>query len=702
VLGPDAAENLSGTNAGFSDVPNTRWSAPYIAYAKAQKIIEGYGDGTFGPTNDLSRAAWLKMLLVSLGVDPDKNGLGDDPSWDVNAQALAVRTGLISAADLQLDWNRETAVYYAFLAMEKENDFAAKLVNDEDTLGVIKVDPYVPNLEKKPTDGDEFGRPGVKWTNGLNGKAEQIYATGIDTPVASYTAATKEADVVSDLGLKKGTTLDTAVITTIKTNGDTGVITDVVNGETVGANGTVVEFYLNEDEKTYTAVVIPTYVVELPKATKDADKNDVFVLEGSGDTALTIPADGFAKGDIVTYNKGVVKKETTALNVTKLEGTEGTITASNAKPSYVKVDGEKKEYAAAFSGSLAVSTSYTLYYDEYGYIIYSADPQVQGYDGYVYVVKTQAKNGNSAGDLIDAAVTDKVAAVAQIIDETGAVSIVDLSIAQDKTGAYYYTDENGNVTETEVKNEKEPTEVGEVRGYYLVDGKYVLGEANAANKGDVIPGSVITLTKDATTASGYTLTTSTKITKVTYKTVDGALTASATTTTGFATKDDATEANKALVVTNPNGSAKEIVYYVEGTTETTTTLAVYTGDGEEIAGIGATSKFLIDGEEVSLNLNGKITGTIANLSVYAVVYDENSSKLTSAEAVTTSDITINVLDDGYINGLKIADGALVYDATGKAVAVSSVADLAEKNVATIATNADGEIALVIVTAEEAE
>jgi hypothetical protein len=724
VLGPEAAENLSGTNAGFSDVPNTRWSAPYIAYAKGQKIIEGYGNGKFGPTDDLSRAAWLKMLLVSLGVDPDKNGMGDDTNWDVNAQALAVRTGLIDAADLQLDWNRETAVYYAFLAMQKENKFADILVNDEDTASQIKVDPYVPNLKSEPTAGDEYGRPGVNWTNGKTGKAKVIYATGIQEPVVTYTSTQKATDVVKALGLKTGTSL-ASVVTAVYVDGEVKTTTatvdeeqvtvndvTLVSGNDIGGNGTVVEFYLNADEKTYTVVEIPTYVVELPKATKDADKNDVFVLEGSGDTALTIPADGYAKGDIVTYNKGVVKNETAALNVTKLESTEGKITASNTTPSYVKVDGEKKEYSANYAQTLTVGKSYDLYYDEYGYIIYSANPQVQGYDGYVYVVATQAKNGNTSATLVDAAVTDKVAAVAQIIDADGNISVVERSIAQDKTGNYYYTDKNGKVTDTPVET-TELTKVNKVLGYNLVDGKYVFGAANDADENvAAIPNAVITLTKDATatTTTAYTLTTTTKITKVTYKVANEAnnnitaTAATATSTTGFATENDATVADQAYVLLNANGSAKEIVYFVEGAGQAPATLAVYLGDGENIDGVGATSKFLINGEEVSLNLNSYGVATPAKLDVWSVKYNDETSKLTAqaTNATAETDVQITVLDDGYINGKKIADNVLVYDASQEGpVTVSSVSALAEKNAVTIYTDGTThEIVLIIVTADE--
>ena len=70
LLGPEAAEVLKQpTNTSFTDVDAERWSSGYIAYAAAQDIIVGW-DGAFHPGESLTRAQWLKMLLVALGYDP--------------------------------------------------------------------------------------------------------------------------------------------------------------------------------------------------------------------------------------------------------------------------------------------------------------------------------------------------------------------------------------------------------------------------------------------------------------------------------------------------------------------------------------------------------------------------------------------------------------------------------------------------------
>ena len=50
----DNAEQLSAGSAPFADVDANRWSAGYIAYCMSEGIIDGYGDGTFGPEDELT------------------------------------------------------------------------------------------------------------------------------------------------------------------------------------------------------------------------------------------------------------------------------------------------------------------------------------------------------------------------------------------------------------------------------------------------------------------------------------------------------------------------------------------------------------------------------------------------------------------------------------------------------------------------
>ena len=51
----------------FKDVPISQWYAPYISSAKILGIINGYKDGYFRPTNRITRAEALKIILFAAG-----------------------------------------------------------------------------------------------------------------------------------------------------------------------------------------------------------------------------------------------------------------------------------------------------------------------------------------------------------------------------------------------------------------------------------------------------------------------------------------------------------------------------------------------------------------------------------------------------------------------------------------------------------
>ena len=42
-------------DAGFRDVPTGKWYTGAVAWAAQEKIIRGFGDGTFGPTKPVTR-----------------------------------------------------------------------------------------------------------------------------------------------------------------------------------------------------------------------------------------------------------------------------------------------------------------------------------------------------------------------------------------------------------------------------------------------------------------------------------------------------------------------------------------------------------------------------------------------------------------------------------------------------------------------
>lgn len=70
-------ETAAGSaNTGFTDVPATHWASGFIANAAGMGIINGYGDGTFGPEDPVLYEQAVKMVMATLGYTPfaEKNG----------------------------------------------------------------------------------------------------------------------------------------------------------------------------------------------------------------------------------------------------------------------------------------------------------------------------------------------------------------------------------------------------------------------------------------------------------------------------------------------------------------------------------------------------------------------------------------------------------------------------------------------------
>lgn len=57
----------------FPDVSSGTWFWKYVGAAVVNNIVKGYRDGTFRPSNDVTRAEFIKMAILSAGFDVDDN-----------------------------------------------------------------------------------------------------------------------------------------------------------------------------------------------------------------------------------------------------------------------------------------------------------------------------------------------------------------------------------------------------------------------------------------------------------------------------------------------------------------------------------------------------------------------------------------------------------------------------------------------------
>ncbi len=62
----------------FPDVDDNEWFVEFVRYAKENKIVSGFKDGSFGPGKNATRAELLKMAMEASGEDLDEEG-DDNP-----------------------------------------------------------------------------------------------------------------------------------------------------------------------------------------------------------------------------------------------------------------------------------------------------------------------------------------------------------------------------------------------------------------------------------------------------------------------------------------------------------------------------------------------------------------------------------------------------------------------------------------------
>ncbi len=95
------ADSKSPAGPSFTDVPADHPDRPYIAYLAERKLINGYPDGRFGPTDPLNRAAAAKIATQVAGLAARQSGqpltFSDLPGahWSVPFVRAGVESGLI-------------------------------------------------------------------------------------------------------------------------------------------------------------------------------------------------------------------------------------------------------------------------------------------------------------------------------------------------------------------------------------------------------------------------------------------------------------------------------------------------------------------------------------------------------------------------------------------------------------------------------
>lgn len=402
----------------FADMKG-RWGESYVAYGYRAGIIAGKNATSFVPKANVKGTEFLKMVLVVLGYDQNKEGLVGS-SWAVNTLELAKLKGLLKGLD-NFDANaaltRDQAAQIMLNALKAEKVVYGQTItnlvwnaklgywtvgNTTTAAAAVYVSPngaqnnYNHELLAKDfnltlvASQDKWGRPTHTWNKGTTTIGEYVDS---DKLVKSYTTAVTECDVATAAGLKakkvyklfvNGTesTYEVQPTDTFTKIGAQGRLTEVYEDRIVMVDtflaqvNTVVEpaFDAAGHLKTTAKITLNVY----DRATADGTTYTQLSLD-NGSTSF-----GYAKGDFVlvnafttggTYNvTGTVAVAPNTVYgeiVGKAESFEGAQTIIWHNANKHTVGGTAYDDAVAFNYDEAQKNigSYTWFKDQYGNLI---------------------------------------------------------------------------------------------------------------------------------------------------------------------------------------------------------------------------------------------------------------------------------------------------------------------------------------------
>ena len=289
-----------------------RWGESYVGYGYRAGIIAGMNATTFAPTANVTGTQFLKMALVTLGYDQEKEGFVGS-SWAVNVLALARKLDLIDgladgwkpeadltrqeAAQILLNTLKADTVEYAQEAKSAnwkptENKdgvwtFGGKLYLT--VAGAVKTGEklYKDFKLAKDVSEDAFMRPYTKW---VYDKDDDKTVEVMDSPKATFTTKFNACELLVALGVKENDTKTKKVIAEYYINGALVSEDEITLQHTAskcklktdeyekyGAQGTLTQVFKmknDKDETVYRICSIDTWLGKLAKVTKTTTSHD--------------------------------------------------------------------------------------------------------------------------------------------------------------------------------------------------------------------------------------------------------------------------------------------------------------------------------------------------------------------------------------------------------------------------------------------
>lgn len=443
-----AAESAKGQTL-FSDVSLEHWANGYINVATAHGLIEGYGDGTFRPDNEITYAEAMTILVRAIGYEVFAQSNGGYPQGYIVAgsnnglaknvhgsSTEAITRGNVAYMTVNtLNANKMEQTGFGTNAKWEVTDKTLL----KDTLGVTKASGQVTAIENTALSGTSALKSGqIKI-------GEDVFETAYNMNNmlgynVTYYARENENDRME-------------VILALPDSGKNNTVTiDADLLDSVGSKGSykTIEYYKTDDASSTTSVTLDSGATLIYNGKyEEMDYNLIDISDGIGYVTL-LDTDSNGRYDIVfvTEYRNIVVEEVTSKNkIVDKYGHQGiklddenedlsysiTLGADELKPSELEeydvlsvaesrdklvydirvsreqikgkitgkdkkgyvINGEKYKTAPNFEEELSIGTEGVFYLDVSGKIAASDTTQTASSD-YAYLIKANTSDSTDA------------------------------------------------------------------------------------------------------------------------------------------------------------------------------------------------------------------------------------------------------------------------------------------------------------------
>lgn len=370
--GLESAANGAKGFTAFNDVAADHWASGYVNLASQNGIINGYGDGNFGPEDTVTYEQAVKMLVCAIGFEPMAATKGGFPTgYLVVANGYGITEGVTASVEAprktvaQLVYNTlDTPMMdqTAFGADAEYEIFDGKGGRDYKTL-LTEMDIYIATGVVMDKDVDEVNfivtedADGNDYAEFEEGDEETFVINGSD--IMNYQFQNVDAYV------KKDSRKDYNVIAVVPSG--LGEVFEIVSDDIKDVSKLEVEYYTDAANSSKTKTIKlagdaddnAAYTIVNNKVKKDAKTSLEDVLEEKVGTETEVKSDievlfientGDSKYDVIVCNQyfsAIVDDVKADNDKIEIDGTTITLDFDDEDKDIILVDDEGNELTLA-------------------------------------------------------------------------------------------------------------------------------------------------------------------------------------------------------------------------------------------------------------------------------------------------------------------------------------------------------------------